>query len=206
MTDFSHSPQGIVVRAATPEDAPALLAIYAPYVRETAITFEYEVPSEAEFRDRIAHTLQKYPYLVAEQAGKLLGYAYAGPFHGRAAYDWAVETSIYIDGNCRKLGLGRLLHNALQTALQAQGILNMEACIACPNGADDEHLTRNSIQFHTHLGYRPVGEFVQCGYKFGCWYNMMWMEKHIGAHAQPQLPIRPFAEVRETLRTQHGIL
>ena len=206
MTEFQHHPQGIVVRAATPVDAPALLAVYAPYVQQTAITFEYEVPTEAEFRSRIAHTLQKYPYLVAEQGGKLLGYAYASPFHGRPAYDWAVETSLYVARECRKMGLGRLLHDALQTALQAQGILNMEACIACPGGADDEYLTRNSLQFHAHLGYRAVGEFFRCGYKFGRWYNMVWMEKHIGAHRSPQPPVLPFAEVREMLRTQHGIL
>lgn len=112
MTD-SDSPPGHCGARRHTRGRPRPAGHYAPYVRETAITFEYEVPSEAEFRDRIAHTLQKYPYLVAEQAGKLLGYSYAGPFHGRAAYDWAVETSIYIDGNCRKMGLGRLLHDAL---------------------------------------------------------------------------------------------
>ena len=86
----------IQIRAAVPTDAPALLAIYAPYVEQTAITFEYDVPAEAEFTRRIADTLQNYPYLVAEQDGVPVGYAYAGKFHERAAYDWSVETSIYV--------------------------------------------------------------------------------------------------------------
>ena len=87
----------VKIRTATENDAEALLEIYEPYVRETAITFEYEVPSAEEFRSRIRNTLLKYPYLVVEQDGEIIGYAYAGPFHDRPAYDWAVETSIYVD-------------------------------------------------------------------------------------------------------------
>ena len=92
----------IRIRIATEDDAEALLAVYAPYVIKTAITFEYEVPTLEEFRGRIRHTLQKYPYLVAERDGTILGYAYVGPFHERAAYDWAVETSIYVEENLRR--------------------------------------------------------------------------------------------------------
>ena len=87
----------MIIRTASEADAPALLEIYAPYVDRTAITFEYEVPSVDEFASRIRNTLQKYPYLVAEKGGRILGYAYAGPFHDRPAYDWSVETSIYVD-------------------------------------------------------------------------------------------------------------
>ena len=103
----------ITIRTARESDAPALLNIYAPYIVNTAITFEYTVPSTEEFAGRIRRTLQKYPYLVAEQQNKILGYAYAGPFHERAAYDWAVETSIYVDQTQRHTGIGRLLHDAL---------------------------------------------------------------------------------------------
>lgn len=179
----------IHIRVASVDDAEALLAIYAPYVVKTAITFEYEVPSLDEFRGRICHTLQKYPYLVAEEKEKILGYAYVGPFHDRAAYDWAVETSIYVDENLRRSGVGGKLNRALEAVCKAMGILNMEACIGVPE-VEDEHLTRNSEEYHTHIGYRLVGEFYKCGYKFGRWYNMVWMEKLIGEHKdEMQSPI-----------------
>ena len=113
----------IRIRPAKPEDAEKLLAIYAPYVEHTAITFEYEVPSVEEFRSRIRHTLEKYPYLVAEEDGELLGYAYVGPFHDRPAYDWAVETSIYVDERNIHKGVGGKLHDALEQVLKIQGIL-----------------------------------------------------------------------------------
>ena len=173
------------IQVAQIADAKKLLAIYAPYVRETAITFEYEVPSPEEFRERIAHTLEKYPYLVAEHDGKIVGYAYVSPFKERAAYAWAVETSIYVDQNCKRMGIGKKLHSALEHCLKEMGILNMEACIGYPE-EDDEYLTKNSAQFHEHLGYRMIGEFEKCGYKFHRWYNMIWMEKIIGIHEEIQ--------------------
>ena len=177
----------ITIRTAILSDAQALLNIYSPYVEHTAITFEYDVPSVEEFASRIKNTLQKYPYLVAEKNGRLLGYAYASPFHERPAYDWAVETSIYVDQNIKHQGIGRRLHDALEDALRSQGILNMNACIAYPP-EEDEYLDKNSVEFHTHMGYRLVGEFYKCGYKFHRWYNMVWMEKLIGNHLSDQKP------------------
>lgn len=177
----------ITIRTATLSDAQALLNIYSPYVEHTAITFEYDVPSVEEFASRIKNTLQKYPYLVAEKNGRLLGYAYASPFHERPAYDWAVETSIYVDQNIKHQGIGRRLHDALEDALRSQGILNMNACIAYPP-EEDEYLDKNSVEFHTHMGYRLVGEFYKCGYKFHRWYNIVWMEKLIGNHLSDQKP------------------
>ena len=177
----------ITIRMANPADAQALLNIYAPYVINTAITFEYDVPSVEEFASRIAHTLEKYPYLIAEEGGNILGYAYASPFHDRSAYDWAVETSIYVDQNIKHRGIGRKLHDALESTLREQGILNMNACIAYPP-EEDEHLDKNSVEFHAHMGYRLVGEFYKCGYKFNRWYNMVWMEKLIGEHLSDQKP------------------
>lgn len=185
----------IMIRIAAAGDAERLLNIYAPYVKQTAITFEYEVPSCEEFARRIENTLKKYPYLVAEKGGEIWGYAYAESFKSRAAYDWAVETSIYVDQNRVKTGLGRKLHDALEMILTEQGILNMNACIACPE-AEDEYLTKNSLEFHVHLGYRLVGEFRQCGYKFGRWYNMVWAEKHIGEHHGEQEKPKTFEEIR----------
>lgn len=154
-------------RVARPEDAEALLAIYAPYVEETAITFEYEVPSVEAFRARIAHTLATYPYIVAVEeqeanagtghvdgasvssapasgagAGdvtgthrtseRIIGYAYVGRLHERAAYDWSVETSIYVDQRARKHGLGRQLYERLEAILRAMNIISVNACIAYP--------------------------------------------------------------------------
>lgn len=118
-----------------------------------------------------------------------------GPFGSRAAYDWAVEMSIYLREDQRHRGTGKQLYAALEAVLRAQNIQNLYACIGCPDGADDAHLTRNSAQFHAHLGYRLVGEFPRCGYKFGTWYSMVWMEKCIGAHEAQPAPVRPFPEI-----------
>lgn len=186
---------GVRIRTATVEDAEAILAIYAPYVTDTAITFEYEVPGIEEFRERIRHTLMRYPYLAAEKDGVIIGYAYAGPFKERAAYDWAVETTIYVDTSRKKMGIGKKLYAALEQALAQQNILNLNACIGYPE-QEDEYLTKNSVEFHKHLGYRLVGEFYQCGYKFGRWYNMVWMEKQIGKHTEDPRPVIPFEELK----------
>lgn len=184
----------IVIRPASPEDGEALLDIYAPYVRETAISFEYDVPSPEEFRERIRKALERYPYLAAEAGGELLGYACAGPFKSRAAYGWAVETSIYLRRDKQGLGLGRRLYGALEELSRAQGVQSLNACIACPE-TEDPCLTWNSVNFHAHLGFRLVGVFYRCGYKFGTWYNMACMEKLLGNHPAKPEPIIPFPEL-----------
>ncbi len=170
-----------VIRTATLADAPRILEIYAPYVQDTAISFEYEVPSLAEFEGRIRNTLQKYPYLVAEVDGMVMGYAYAGPFIRRAAYDLCSEVTIYLAQEAKKCGLGRALYEELEGQLRQMGILNLYACIAYPE-QEDEYVNANSVEFHTHMGYRMVGTFHKSGYKFGRWYDMVFMEKIIGEH------------------------
>ena len=182
------------IRVAAVKDTERLLEIYRPYVLNTAITFEYEVPSREVFAERIRHTLDRYPYLVAEQDGVIAGYAYAGPFKERAAYDWAVETSIYVRQGNKRAGIGRALYERLEYYLRLQNIVNLNACIACP-AEQDPYLGRDSIVFHEHLGYRMVGEFHQCGYKFDRWYNMVWMEKLIGAHQTVQPQVIAFPEI-----------
>ena len=190
--------ENITIRTAELKDAERLVEIYRPYVEQTAISFEYVVPTVEEFQGRMARVLEKYPYLVAEQAGTIVGYAYVGPFVGRSAYDWAVETSIYLDRAVRRQGIGKKLYTALEAILREMHIFNLNACIGFPE-AEDEYLTRNSVEFHQHLGYQWVGEFHRCGYKFGRWYNMVWMEKMLGEHpAQPD-PVRPFSDVRPSL-------
>ena len=171
------------IRTVTPDDAERLLSIYEPYVLNTAITFEYEVPSLEEFRERISHTLEKYPYLCIEEDGKILGYAYAGSFKERAAYQWSVELSIYLDKDSHGQGLGRALYASLESELKKMGIVNLYACIAYPE-KDDEYLTNNSVDFHSHLGFKKVGDFKKCASKFGRWYHMTWMEKIIGEHKE----------------------
>ena len=166
----------LTIRSAAPEDAEKLLEIYAPYVLRTAISFEIALPSPEQFRARIENTLARYPYLVLERDGVLVGYAYAGVFKNRAAYDRSCEVSIYVEQVERRRGYGRLLYEALEKALLARGMRNLYACIADPI-AEDETLTRDSERFHAHLGYRKVGQFHRCACKFGRWYNMIWMEK-----------------------------
>lgn len=168
-----------VIRTAIEADANELLAIYTPYVIDTVITFEYTVPSVEEFAERIKHTLIKYPYLVALEDNVIVGYAYVSAFKGRAAYDWAVETSIYLKKDCKGKGLGTKLYLALEEVLKRQNILNLNACISYPNP--------ESVRFHERLGYKTVAHFTQCGYKFGKWHDMIWMEKMIGEHtSNPQ--------------------
>ncbi len=193
------------IRMAAPSDAQELLSIYDYYVKETAITFEYDTPSVEEFRRRISGVLEKFPYLVVEETAsgkeitdtwnetdeqgspdaapkrRILGYAYASPFHVRSAYQWCVEMSIYLHKDARRRGLGRLLYTELERYLKDMGILNLNACIGYPE-KEDEHLTFASVEFHKKMGYTMVGEFHKCGFKFGRWYNMVWMEKLIGEH------------------------
>ena len=188
----------IKIRPATEADAAEILNIYAPYITDTAITFEYDVPTLEEFTGRIRHTLEKYPYLVAVRDSEIIGYAYAGAFYGRAAYDWSAETTIYVKKGCSHSGVGKLLYQALETALKAQNIINLYACIGYPE-VEDEYLTKNSAQFHAHLGYRMVGEFYHCGYKFDRWYNMVWMEKLLNPEVKHPKPIKWMEENREEL-------
>lgn len=203
-----EQPTRVALRVATAEDAGALVGIYAPYVRETAITFEYDVPSVEEFAGRVAVTLERYPYLVAYEPtctdgsaaqeegpvdasahGRILGYAYAGPFHARPAYDWAVETSIYVARDARGRRVGTRLLDALEGALAAQGVTNAEACIAVPDQG-------GSVGFHERRGYRMVGRFEKCGFKQGRWWDMVWMERLIAPHPETPTPLVTFPELR----------
>ena len=184
----------VTIRDAKLEDAKRLLEIYDYYVKNTAITFEYDTPTVEEFRERMINTMQKYPYLVIEKNGSIVGYTYAGPFVGRAAYDWSCETTIYLDHNAKKSGFGRKLYEALESVLFDMGILNLYACIGYPE-KEEEYLTTNSADFHAYMGYEKVGEFHHCGYKFNRWYHMIWMEKIIGNHGTKQNVVKKYTEL-----------
>ncbi len=186
----------ILIRSAELRDVPAMLGIYAPYVEETSVSFEYAVPSEEEFRSRLERVQSFYPWLVAEQQGRVLGYAYASRFHPRAAYDWSVEVSIYLERGERGRGIGRRLYDVLERCLRSQGVLCAYSCIAhAPT--PDEYLDHASIRFHERMGYRLTGTFPSCGYKFGRWYGMVWMEKRLVPADAPEAlrpaPVKAFS-------------
>ena len=179
---YGDNMKEIVIRPVKPEDVPAILEIYGGYVQNTAITFEYAVPDPKEFAQRVERISSRYPYLVAECDGKILGYAYAAPYIARKACDWSCEVSIYLAENATKQGLGRVLYDALEAMLKDMGIVNMYASIACSDG-NDPYVTNNSLDFHTHMGFQLIGVFRNCGYKFGRWYHLAWVEKTLGDHA-----------------------
>ena len=173
--------KNLTVRFATTPDAEALVGIYALYILNTAITYEYEIPSVAEFARRIETYSAKYPYLVAELNGTPVGYAYACPLGSRPAFDWSVETAIYIREDCKGLRIGKALYEKLEAILRAMGIRTMTAAVASV-AHHDPYLTNASIAFHLRMGFIPVGTFRGAGCKFGRWYDLTWLEKTIGEY------------------------
>lgn len=188
------------IRAAKEEDVPALVAIYDHYVKHTAVTFEYETPSVTEFAQRLTTvTGQNLPYLVAHHDGHILGYSYAAPFSERMAYRPSVELTIYLDPKTRRHGVGRALYQKVTQELTALGYENLYACIATPVVApiadNDKYLALalsqestnpfiswDSVRFHHHMGFRMVGLFSQCGFKFEQFFDMVFMERFVGPH------------------------
>ncbi len=167
----------IAIRNAVPSDAAAIAEIYRPYVENTAVSFEYEAPDAAEMERRIGEITKKYPYIVAVQSGKIVGYAYASVFKARAAYDGCVEVSVYLEENSRGQGIGSFLYRVLEKKLKAQGIRHAYACISYPDHREDSTLTKDSVHFHYAKGYSMCAYFKDCGFKFGKYYSMVWMEK-----------------------------
>ena len=183
-----------MIRTAKLEDSEALRQIYGYYVENTAVSVEYTTPTAEDFRERIGKTLLKHPYLVYEEAGAILGYAYARPLIERAACDWSVEVSIYIHKDARGRGVGKALYEALEDTLRRQNIVNLEVSIAASQPGDP-YLTDGSLRFHEKMGYKQVGVFHKCGYKFGRWYDLVWMEKQLAPHGDQMLPVVPFPNV-----------
>jgi phosphinothricin acetyltransferase len=163
---------GAVVRDATAEDAVACAAIYAPYVRETAISFEAEPPDAAEMARRIANAQGRHAWLVAEVDGRVVGYAYAVRFKDRAAYDWSCEVSAYVEGEVRGGGLGRALYTELFARLTALGYRTAAAGATLPNAA--------STAFHLAMGFEPVGTWRRIGWKHGEWRDVAWFQRSLG--------------------------
>lgn len=159
---------GVSLRLARPWDAADIQAIYAPIVRETVISFEMDAPTIEHMAQRIRDTLPTHPWLVAEQDGQLLGYAYASPHRPRAAYGWSVDVSIYVAECARRHGVGRQLYEALFQILRQQGFVMAYGGIALPNDA--------SVGLHEHMGFVCVGTYSNVGYKNGCWCDVGWWE------------------------------
>jgi L-amino acid N-acyltransferase YncA len=155
-----------IIRLATEHDAEQIAAIYAPNVTDTIISFELEPPSADEMRQRIEVTLKRYPWLVCERQGRVLGYAYAGAHGSRAAYQWSVDVSVYVHKDARRTGVGRALYVSLVAALEVQGFYNAYAGATLPNPA--------SVGLHEAVGFRPVGVYRGVGYKLGAWHDVLW--------------------------------
>lgn len=183
------------IRIASINDAEAIRKIYEPYVLNTAISFEYEVPTVEEFEQRINNTLKLYPYIVLVEDGTVVGYAYAGPFHSREAYKRSVELSVYVDMDHRRKGYGECLYNRLFKMLAEQNIYNVHACIASPDGEDD-NLTNDSELFHSRMGFVYAGRHEKCGYKFGKWYSIVWMDKVIKDRVDNPGEFIPFSQMK----------
>jgi L-amino acid N-acyltransferase YncA len=154
------------IRLATERDAGQVAAIYAPNVTDTIISFELEPPSADEMRRRIEVTLERYPWLVCERSGRVLGYAYAGAHGSRAAYRWSVDVSVYVHEEARRTGVGRALYASLIAALSLQGFYNAYAGATLPNPA--------SVGLHESVGFRRVGVYRGVGYKLGAWHDVVW--------------------------------
>ena len=166
------------IREVREEDAGELARIYSWYVLNTAVSFEYEVPTVSEFRKRIAKTTAKYPYLVCEKDGVIAGYAYAGEYSSREAYAWTVTVSVYVDRDCRRQGIGSKLYAELERRLKEKGIVNILAGAAYRE-EEDEYLTHDSYLYHTRMGYTKAAHLKGIGKKFGRWYDLLWMQKKI---------------------------
>ncbi|MBQ6878505.1 MAG: N-acetyltransferase [Oscillospiraceae bacterium] len=175
------------IRLATVDDAEKILRVYAPYIEKTAITFEYEIPSLSEFSERISKTLEKYPWIVFEEDGKILGYAYGGPEHKRAAYQWTVGVSVYVDESAKGKGIGSALYEKILDILKKQ---NFCLCYALIN--DDNEA---SMRMHEKFGFVRTGIRKNCGFKHGKWHSIVFLEKQLNEFSVPPEPIIPINEL-----------
>lgn len=175
------------IRFATPADVPAILAIYAPYITNSVVSFEYEVPTLAEFSERVRAIQTQFPYVVAERDGRVLGYAYASKHRDRTAYQWSVETSVYVHPDGHRQGIARQLYTTLLAYLRRQGYINAFAGITAPNP--------ESEAFHRVMGFEYLGTFTNIGYKMGAWHSVAWFQLVLQTYqSNPPVPL-PIGQV-----------
>lgn len=178
------------IRFVAESDAPAIRAIYAPYVEETVISFETTAPSEEEIIARIRKTTGKFPWLVYSTTSQLAGYVYASAHRERAAYQWSVDVSVYVHPQFQRRNVGRGLYTALFELLHAQGYVNAYAGITLPNTA--------SVAIHEAMNFRPIGVYKEVGYKFGAWHDVGWWALRLGELPRDPLPPRPISDIVES--------
>jgi len=173
----------IAIRDATEADGAACAEIYEPYVRDTVITFETVAPTAEEFARRIADSLRVHAWVVAEQEGRVVGYAYGGQVKARAAYDWSCEVSVYLEmGGPRRSGLGRALYQGLFDRLTERGYTTAIAGMTLPNPASEG--------LHRAMGFEPVGTYRNIGFKHGAWRDVAWSQRDLAPRTGEPAPVR----------------
>jgi phosphinothricin acetyltransferase len=173
----------LIIRFATETDAPAIAAIYAPYVENTAISFEYDPPTANEIALRMQNVRDaELPWLVATDSDKLLGYAYATKHKERAGYQWCVESSVYVDASSHRTGIGRALYTQLFEILRELGYENVYAGTTLPND--------QTVNFHKSFGFVEVARYPNVGFKHGKWYDTAWWHLSIGSHRNPPVSLK----------------
>ena len=187
-----------MLRIACETDVPAILAVYAPYILSSTATFEYDVPTEAEFLQRFRDITAQYPWLVWEEEGRILGYAYASAPYSRAAFQWCAEPTVYLVPEAKGRGIARKLYMALEKLLKIQGYQVLYALITAENVP--------SIRFHQKCGYSLRGDFPDCGFKFGRWLGLFWLEKRLDSVESPSNPPLPWSLVRQDAQRFSNIL
>ncbi|MCY1152766.1 MAG: GNAT family N-acetyltransferase [Sphaerochaetaceae bacterium] len=183
-----------LIRLVREDDVREILDIYAPYVKNTSITFECTTPSLKDFNKKVSKVTSFYPFLVCEVNNSVIGYAYADRIREREAYDWDVELSIYLNQNYSNLGIGKILYEALLDILKLQNIYNAYGVITLPNKA--------SVKLHKKLGFKEIGVFHNTGFKFNKWYDVIWFEKTIQSLQTPPDKIKPFSAIDKNKVTQ----
>jgi L-amino acid N-acyltransferase YncA len=187
----------ITMRIATADDADQVLEIYAPFCVATPVSFETEAPSLEDIKRRITTTLEFFPWLVAEEGDRVLGYAYASRHRERAAYRWSADVSVYVREEARGKGLGRALYTSLFAILRLQGIHNILAGITLPNPA--------SVAVHEVMGMRPIGLYSRIGYKCGDWHDVGWWQLALPARGGEPLEPLSFPSIRDTAECSDAI-
>lgn len=187
-----------MIRIAVAADVPQMLAIYGPYVEQTAYSFEYTVPTQEQFTQRFLKYTKQCPWLVWEEDGRVLGYAYGSLPFERAAYAWCVEVSIYLAPEIHGRGIGRKLYAVLEEILWQQGYRVIYSLITSEN--------KPSLAFHQKVGYQFCTELSGCGLKFGRWLGVVWMEKRSNSVEIPEHPPVPWFSVVDTDRKWSNIL
>lgn len=180
----------LVFRFAAENDAEKILEIYKPYVENTTITFEYNVPTIEEFRERIREILKDYPYIVCEYGNEIVGYAYAHRIWSRAAYQWDAELSIYTNEKYAGNGIGKKLYGILLEILKLQNVVNVYGLVTYPN--------KSSEKLHNYFGFKKVAFFENVGFKFGKWIAVTWFEKAINPYFENPESIKRISEIDES--------